>query len=164
MITDENQQVQHGIERIRKVRGGHRAVVKKLGREACRLIKEHGEQREKDLISRLHSIKITLNEKRILLDKLNDQVLEQCEETDIKKEIEETTELSTLINEWIDRIKQFKNNGNKGIKESVPSQSLETTDTPIVSQQEETQDVAQQNENLNMSISNESAVAEYLVG
>ena len=131
-------------------------VVKKRGREACRLIKEHGEQREKDLISRLHSIEITLNEKLILLDKLNDQVLEQCEETDIEKEIEETTELSTLINEWIDRIKQFKNKGNKGIKESVPSQSLETTDTPIVSHQEETQNVAQQNENLNASVSNES--------
>ena len=164
MITDENQQVQHGIERIRKVRGGHRAVVKKLGREACRLIKEHGEQREKDLISRLHSIEITLNEKRILLDKLNDQVLEQCEETDIEKEIEETTELWTLINEWIDRIKQFKNNGNKGIKESVPLQSLETTDTPIVSQQEETQDVAQQNENLNTSVSNESTSSRIFSG
>ena len=62
MITDENQPVQHGIERIRKVRGGHRAAVKKLGREACRLIKEHGEQREKVLISRLHSIEIILNE------------------------------------------------------------------------------------------------------
>ena len=109
MITDEDQQVQHGIERMRKVGGGHRAVVKKFERKTCRLIKEHGEHREKDLISRLHSIEITLNEKRIILDKLNNQVLECCVETDIEKEIEEKTELSTLINEWIDRIKQFEN-------------------------------------------------------
>ena len=129
MATEENQETTQGIERLRKIRGGHRAVVTKLGREACVLIKENDDNREANLVSRLYSIRSTLNEKQTLLNTLNDKILERCNENEIDKEIEESTELTTLISEWIDRIEQFKCNGSEN---RVPSNQVETpkTSTP----------------------------------
>ena len=129
MATEENQETTQGIERLRKIRGGHRAVVTKLGREACVLIKENNDNREANLVSRLNSIRSTLNEKQTLLNTLNDKILERCNENEIDKEIEESTELTTLISEWIDRIEQFKCNGSEN---RVPSNQVETpkTSTP----------------------------------
>ena len=56
MATEGNHEGTEGIERLRKVRGGHRGAATKFGREACVLMKENRDKRDDDLISRLNSI------------------------------------------------------------------------------------------------------------
>ena len=126
MATEGNQDAIQGIERLRKVRGGHRGAATKSGREACVLMKENSNNRDGDLISRLNSIRSTLHDKQALLKSLNDQILGKCNENEIDKEIEESTEINTQINEWIERIKMFKCSGPKNV---VPENQIETSKT-----------------------------------
>ena len=126
MATEGNQDATEGIERLRKVRGGHRGAATRSGREACVLIKENGDKRDDDLISRLSSIQSTLHDKQALLKSLDDQILGKCNENEIDKEIEESTEITTQINEWIERIKLFKYSGPKNV---VPSNQAEASKT-----------------------------------
>ena len=64
MATEGNQDATEGIKRVRKVRGGHRGAATRSGREACVLMKENGDKRNDDLMSRLSSIQSTLHDNR----------------------------------------------------------------------------------------------------
>ena len=140
MATEENHETSQEIERLRKIRGAHRAVVTKLGRDTCVLIKENGDKQEANLRSRLTSIRSTLNDKQTLLNALNDRILERYNENEIGKEIEKSTELTTLINDWIERIKQFKCSGSKNV---VPSTQIEAPKTSTPKRPEARQNVQQ---------------------
>ena len=87
-------------------------------------MKENGDKRDDDLMLRLSSIQSTLQDKQALLKSLDGQILGKCNENEIDKEIEESTEITKQFNEWIERIKLFKYSGPKNV---VPSNQAEAS-------------------------------------
>ena len=96
-----------GIRRLKAVRGGNRAIVTKIQREACSIISDGSDiSTDNELVTRLNSIADTLKEKRSLIEGLDQKVLDICDIAEIEKEVEETTEITRGINITLRKIER----------------------------------------------------------
>ena len=94
-----------GIRRLKAVRGGNRAIVTKIQREACSIISDGRDiSTDNELSTRLISIEDTLKEKRSLMESLDQKILDICDIAEIEKEVEETTEITRGINVTLRKI------------------------------------------------------------
>lgn len=115
MATEENSpsggQNQDGLNlaRLRAVRGGNRAAVSRLHHEVEVLIQDQqGSRANLNVIARLESIANVMKLKQDCLTKLNDKILDVCDEADIAKEIEEATDYDAKLNKTVEKISLFK--------------------------------------------------------
>lgn len=97
------------VERLKRVRGGNRAVVTKLEREANEIIRRHGNALNTELIAKMESWAATLKKKQELISNLDEQILMKCDMADIENEIEETSEISAKIDEILTKMDACRN-------------------------------------------------------
>ena len=95
---------------LKALRGGNLSVVTKVEKEVLTIIrkglgKDTGEI--VDVNIHLNSLKITLRDKLLYLKELDSKLLESCCNSDIAKEIEETTSWETRIHEALSQIEEF---------------------------------------------------------
>ena len=97
------------VERLKRVRGGNRAVVTKLEREINEIVRRHGNALNTDLIAKMDSWTTTLRKKQNLLSNWDEQILMNCGMSDIESEIEESTEISAKIDELLTKMDACRN-------------------------------------------------------
>ena len=117
------------IERKRKVRGGHRGVVTKLTKEVDEICQRSGNQLNVELAAKLESIESSLIAKKKLLEKLDEEILERCKDEEIENEIESTSEVESLINRALSKIKACKS-GKYGVPDTMSIAHEERRDLP----------------------------------
>ena len=106
------------LDRLRARRGGHRGVSTKLAKEASELLQTP----EGENIERCEIIAIQLEEKLVLLTKLDEEILNICDVTEIQGEIEESAVISDRILEIkrkIDKQTKAARNRDVNIKTNV---------------------------------------------
>lgn len=112
----------------RKIRGGHRTSAKRTINASSAILDDF-DLSDKQQSEKLLQQKITLNEKLVILQKLDDEILAITEEKDIEREIEESDLLRERIHGTIVRI-------------DVAISSTHQTQSPVV---EGTQEVGSNN-------------------
>ena len=99
-----------GLRRLKAIRGGNRATVTKLEREVYSIIEGmDGSRNTNELNTRLSSIAITLKDKQIRIDNLDQRILDSCDLEEIEKEVEEATDVNRGINTTLMKIEQVLN-------------------------------------------------------
>ena len=91
------------LERLKLKRRGQRGTVTKNRQEASSLL--DADTIEPSSFRRLKTIQGLLEEKRVILKALDEEIIEACELTQVEQETVESEEVSELIVECIDRIK-----------------------------------------------------------
>ena len=133
-MSNENGE-DHAIDRLSHVRGGNHGAVTKLIKEAEATIKDRsGSKAAADVTPKLSSTESILKGKQSYLKTLDEQILQKCQMDDIEKEIEESADWVSKIQETIEKIKEYKiGNYSDLAKESVHSERVETfpPSTPI---------------------------------
>ena len=94
--TDGTSTREDQLERLRKLRGGQRGATTKLIQTAKETIRQNIGKTNVDVLARTNAMCIQLKEKRRTIEQLDNQILEKCPATDIDREIEEATEVSTF--------------------------------------------------------------------
>ena len=89
-------EAKENLERLRARRGGHRGVCTKLQKEAAELVLQAINE-DDDTINRCEIIQSMLEEKRRLLEKIDEEILALCDVKDIPAEIEESAEVVARI-------------------------------------------------------------------
>ena len=120
------------VERLKRVRGGNRAVVTKLEREANEIIRKHGNALNSDLVAKIESWAATLRKKQKLISKLDEEILMKCEMSEIENEIEESSEISTKIDEILTKMDTCRN-GNYVFEAEQP-RTPQRSSTPPATQ------------------------------
>ena len=92
------------VDRLKRVRGGNRAVITKLEKEANEIIRRHGNALNTDLVAKFESWAAILRKKQKLISKLDEEILMKCEMSEIENEIEESSEISTKIEEILTKM------------------------------------------------------------
>ena len=95
------------LERLRKFRGAQRGATTKLIYIANDLIQQNIGTLDVGILARMKSINIQLKEKRRNIEQMDSQILEKCPLTDIDKEIDEATDVSTRIIEAVTKLEDF---------------------------------------------------------
>ena len=91
------------IERLKSIRAGHRGVVTRHINEAKTILENRRElgHVEEELtvaqVDRLNVVSLLLLEKQKTLSKIDQEVLELCELTEIKREIQESENIVSKI-------------------------------------------------------------------
>ena len=144
-MSNENGE-DHAIDRLSPVRGGNRGAVAKLIKEAEATIKDRsGSKAAADITVKLSSIESILKGKQSYLKTLDEQILQKCQMDDIEKEIAESTDWESKIQETIEKIKEYKIGNYLGLaEESVHSERVETfpLSTPLTLNAEAVNDTA----------------------
>ncbi len=96
-----------GIERLRKIRGGNKAAVTKLERDAQLYLKENPETLNDEIKTKVSTVLISLKDKKKYIEELNDKILDRCDLDEIDREVDETTEIGTRMTEIITRLEIF---------------------------------------------------------
>ena len=112
------------LERLRKIRGGQRGATGKLIQTAKEAIRQNIGKANVDVLARTSAMCIQLKEKRRTIEQLDNQILDKCPSTDIDREIEDVTEVSTRIIEIITKLEDF------ALGKYVPREEQESTATP----------------------------------
>ena len=120
------------VERLKRVRGGNRAVVTKLEREANKIIRKHGNALNTDLVAKIESWAATLRKKQKLISKLDEEILMKCEMSEIENEIEESSEISAKIDEILTKMDTCRN-GNYVFEAEQP-RTPQRSSTPPATQ------------------------------
>eukprot|EP00795_Rhopilema_esculentum_P008366 gene8366-14340_t len=106
MSNEETRQ----LRKLVALRGGNRTVVTKLDTQGNEIFdKLRTTEFNADFAFKLQSIGTTLNEKKLLLEELNKEIIDKCSIEEIEKEIVETAEWDSRLNEIIEKIKYFTN-------------------------------------------------------
>eukprot|EP00794_Sanderia_malayensis_P005885 gene5885-6574_t len=95
------------IERLMKIRGGNRAVVTKIEREANEVIRIRNPMNF-EMTAKIEAMVKSLQAKQKLLMALDSEILDKCDIDDVDKEIEETTDTNLKIEEIISKLEQHK--------------------------------------------------------
>ena len=120
MSLEESRNADESLKRLRLIRGGNRATVTRLEREATSFIQENGWLSSADaneIFVKLTTTVKTLKGKQEYLSKLGDQILEKCACEEINGEVEESTDINAKITMIIEKIEDFikKNQGRQDI-------------------------------------------------
>ena len=117
------------VSRLQAKRGEHRGIVTKHSKEAACLLETGTEMNIGTKIRRLTTIKDSLQNRLAQITKLDEDILEVCNTTDIEQEMEESDIVNTRIAETIDACDRFlKNRTVTSTHEGHPSSSV--TDKP----------------------------------
>ena len=92
-MTDEEQRIK--LDRLRKVRQEHRAVLTKLTREIESLVEPA--EPESSQVSRLKIIYEQLDGKRKVFSNLDGEIVALCPEEEIKREIKDSESVTAKI-------------------------------------------------------------------
>ncbi|XP_065054444.1 uncharacterized protein LOC135683188 [Rhopilema esculentum] len=120
------------MERLKRTRGGNRAVITRFEREATLIIRDHGDALTTEILAKLDSILSVLQQKRRLLCNLNDEILAKCHIDEIEKEIEESAEIDVKIEEIISRIGACKRGTVVGALHGLAEPTGVSTPTPAI--------------------------------
>ena len=110
------------IERLKSIRAGHRGVVTRHINEAKTILENRSElgHVEEELtvaqVDRLNLISLLLLEKQKTLSKIDQEVLELCELTEIEREIQESENIITKILETEQQIQKYKKKSKQKLK------------------------------------------------
>ncbi len=95
--------------RLIATRGGNRTVVTRLEKQANEIIVDlQDAESNADNLMKLESIATTLKEKKAYLAELNKEIIDNCPIEEIEKEIVESAEWDSRINEILEKIKCLK--------------------------------------------------------
>ncbi len=99
------------LRRLRAIRGGNRGTITKLERDAVNLMRNYGTEESSltgdEIVLKITTISNALEEKLSCLKKLDEEILNKCPLEDIETEVEDSTGITTRVNETILKIKQF---------------------------------------------------------
>ena len=122
------------LRRLRAIRGGHRGQITRSEKDAKLLMRNHGEESDctsDETICKLKAIAKNLQEKQGILARLDDEILHKCPIEDITGEVDESTDISTWINEIVAKIEAFERNVRGKLKnEAIAQRNLGRTTTP----------------------------------
>ena len=108
MLEDKGEVQQLTLDRIRPSRGGNRAVVTRLEREANSLIHEYTVGPiGTEVTSRLKAIAKTIKEKHRYLKQVDEQIYDRSATQKLEKEIIDSSEWDTKIYELSEKISDF---------------------------------------------------------
>ena len=93
------------LKRLKKIRGSNRGKVTKLINEACELMKEG--IIDADISNKLPVKVKSLNEKKEYLSQLDEEILQNCTLDEVDSEVDELTDISTRIIEYIVKINDY---------------------------------------------------------
>ena len=105
--TDGTTVIEDPLERLRRLRGGQRSATTKLIQSARDAIKQNIGNLNIDVLAKTTAMCVQLKEKRQVLQQLDNQILGKCPSTDIDRETEEATEVSTRIIEIATKLEDF---------------------------------------------------------
>eukprot|EP00794_Sanderia_malayensis_P015495 gene15495-biopygen11959 len=105
---EEREITNNGLDRLRRIRGGNRATVTKVEREAYVILRESEDMPRDTVITKADALLNTLREKKKYLHQLNEKIMELCDIEDIEREVEESDEINTNITEIITRLDGLK--------------------------------------------------------
>ena len=121
--------------RLRAKRGGNRSFVTKLQAEVATYIESRASSyAEPNVISRLDSISESLTTKKEYFKLIDEEILGLCTIEEIEKEIEESSDWETRINETLGKIRNFKQGRYRAALSSITSRQPSTapvTSTPL---------------------------------
>ena len=121
------------------VRAGHRGVVTRHINEAKTILenrREHGHVEEELTVAqvdRLNVISLLLLEKQKTLSKIDQEVLELCELTEIEREIQESENIVSKNLETKQQIKEVQKEVQVETEVNRTSNALETNQTEVLS-------------------------------
>ena len=122
------------LRRLRAIRGGHRGQLTRSEKDAKSLIRNYGEESDctkDETICKLKAIAKNLQEKQGIIAKLDDEILHKCPIDDITGEVDESTDVSTRINEIVAKIDAFERKVRSNLmKEAIMQRNLGRTATP----------------------------------
>ena len=122
------------LRRLRAIRGGHRGQITRSEKDAKLLMRNYGEESDctsDETICKLKAIAKNLLEKQGIIARLDDEILHKCPIEDITGEVDESTDISTRINEIVAKIEAFERNVRVKLKnEAIAQRNLGRTITP----------------------------------
>ena len=157
----ENGQADTKFARLRAIRGGNRSVVSKLQAEVAVFIESRSSSyAEPNVLSRLESISDSLTTKKEYLRQLHEQIVGLCAIEELEKEIEESSDWETRINETLGKIRNVKQGRYRAAPtrtttssqaSTAPVTSTPSTDGTSSNQQQQTSEQGPSNSDLNLS-------------
>ena len=99
------------LRRCRAIQRGHSGQITRSEKDANFLMRNHGEESDRtndEIMSKLQDIAKNLQEKQGILAKLDDEIRHKCPIENITGEVDESTDVSTWINEILANIEAFK--------------------------------------------------------
>ena len=99
------------LRRCRAIQRGHGGQITQFEKDANFLMRNHEEESDctnDETMSKLQDIAKNLQEKQGILAKLDDEILHKCPIENITGEVDESTDVSTWINEILANIEAFK--------------------------------------------------------
>ena len=115
-------ETKENLERLQAMRAGHRGVCTKLQKEANELVLKPFDKGG-DIVNRFKIIQGILEEKRRLLDKIDEEILALCDVKDIPAEIDESADVVARI------LKVTANIEGHGEHWQVSKQAIQETNT-----------------------------------
>jgi len=114
------------LKRLKKIRGSNRGKVTKLINEACELMKDG--IIDADISNKLQVKVQSLNEKKEYLSQLDEEILQNCTLHEVDGEVDESTDISTRIIEYIVKINDYL----KGPKATLRSSNVNPHTIPAL--------------------------------
>jgi hypothetical protein len=111
------------LERLRAKRGGHRGVCTKLQKEAEELVLQPFDKNG-DIVNRCEMIQGMLEEKRKLLETIDEEILALCDVKDISTEIEESAEIVARILKATTKLGRYRCKESRITKQAVSDETI----------------------------------------
>ena len=121
-LTYTMSKAKENLERLRARRGSHRGVCTKLQKEADELVLQDFNEND-DTVNRCEIIQSMLEEKRRLLEKIDEEILALCDVKDIPAEIEEPADVVARILNTTTKLGRYR---RKEAKKTIQAVSAET--------------------------------------
>ena len=107
------------LKRLEKIRGSNRGKVTKLINEACDLMNEG--IIDTDISNKLQVKVKSLNEKKEYLAQLDEEILQRCTLDEVDGEVDESTDISSRIIEYVVKINDYLKGPNTTFRTSNAS-------------------------------------------
>ena len=107
------------LKRLKKIRGSNRGKVTKLINEACELMNEG--IIDTDISNKLQVKVKSLNEKKEYLAQLDEEILQRCTLDEVDGEVDESTDISSRIIEYVVKINDYLKGPNTTFRTSNAS-------------------------------------------
>ena len=120
-------EAKENLERLRARRGGHRGVCTKLQREADELVLLNSDEND-DNVNRCEIVQGMLEEKRKLLEKIDEEILALCDVKDIPVDIEESAEVVSRILKATTKLARYRRKESKKTTQAVSEETITIQD------------------------------------
>ena len=120
-------EAKENLERLRAKRGGHRGVCTKLQKEADELVLQAFDEND-EIVNRCEIIQGMLEEKRKLLERIDEDILALCDVKDIPAEIEESAEVVTRLLKATTKLGKYRRKEPKKTIQAVSDETITIQD------------------------------------